>query len=71
MSQQFVNIIKVCATCDYWGGRRECMQYGDYVEIDSPMDIGKCFSDGSGWRTSEGTQACSVCSYWKKWCALR
>lgn len=71
MSQQYVPGERVCATCDFWGGKRECMQWGDYVEIDSPMDMGECYSYESGWRGQGGIQACTNCTHWEAWCALR
>lgn len=71
MSQQYNSLSKVCATCNYWGRRRELKQYGDYVELDSPMTTGACYSDNSGWRNDPEVQACSNCNYWKQWSALR
>lgn len=71
MSQQYGRNIGVCATCDFWGGKRECKQWGDHVEIGSPMDMGECYSAESGWRGKGGTQACSKCAHWQAWCALR
>lgn len=37
MSQQYNSMSKVCATCSYWGRSGGLKQYGDYVELDSPM----------------------------------
>ena len=71
MSQQYNSMIRVCATCAYWGGSRDLKQYGDYVELDSPMDRGACYSDNSGWKGNSPTQASGGCSYWVKWSALR
>lgn len=71
MSQQYNSMSKVCATCNYWGGSRELKQYGDYIELDSPMDTGACYSNDSGWKNSSPVQACSGCPYWQKWTALR
>lgn len=72
MSQQYVPSIKVCGTCDYWGGKRECKQYGDYAELDSATDSGQCYCAESGWRGhSGGVQACSCCPHWVLWCALK
>ena len=71
MSQQYVPRNQVCATCNYWGGSRECKQYGDYVEIDSPMDTGACYSNDSGWKNGSPVQANMGCRCWEKWSALR
>ncbi len=71
MSQQYDSLSTVCATCKYWGGVRALMQYGDYVELDSPMNTGACYSNDSGWRNGLPVQACSNCRFWEKWDALR
>ncbi len=71
MSQQYNSLSTVCATCKYWGGSRDLKQYGDYVEIDSPMDRGACYSSDSGWLNSLPVQASGGCRYWEKWSALR
>lgn len=71
MSQQYNFMSKVCATCKYWGGPRDLKQYGDYVEIGSPMDRGACYSRDSGWLNSSPVQASGGCRYWEKWDALR
>lgn len=71
MPQQYPSHIKACATCNYWGGSRKAMQWGDYVELESPMDTGPCYSGDSGWKGSSDVQACSECRYWQKWPALK
>ncbi len=71
MSQQYNSMIQVCATCSYWGGSRELKQYGDYVELGSPMDTGACYSHDSGWFNGSPVQASSYCRCWMKWSALR
>lgn len=71
MSQQYNWMSQVCATCKYWSGPRTLKQYGDYVELDSPMERGSCSSNDSGWKNSSPVQACSGCRYWEKWSALR
>ena len=71
MSQQYNSLSTVCATCNYWGGWHDLKQYGDYVEIDSPMDTGSCYSNNSGWKNGSPTQACGGCMHWEKWSALR
>lgn len=71
MSEQYTFNDRTCATCAYWGGTRELKQYGDYLEVGSPMDRGICYSRDSGWSISQPTQACGSCSVWKKWEALR
>lgn len=71
MSQQYNSMIHICATCKYWGGSRDLKQFGDYVELDSPMQTGSCYSHDSGWFNGSPVQACSNCRYWAKWDALR
>ena len=71
MSQQYNSMSMVCATCAYWGGSRELKQYGDYVELDSPMDRGACYSRDSGWFNGSPVQASNYCRCWVKWSALR
>ena len=71
MSQQYTSMSKVCATCSYWGGTRDLKQYGDYVELDSPMQTGACYNHNSGWFNGSPVQARSYCRCWIKWSALR
>lgn len=71
MSQQYNSMSAVCATCSYWGGARDLKQYGDYVELDSPMQTGACYSHDSGWFNGSPVQASNYCRCWKKWSALR
>lgn len=71
MSQQYNSMSKVCATCSYWGGSRDLKQYGDYVELDSPMQTGACYNHNSGWFNGSPVQASSYCRCWIKWSALR
>ncbi len=71
MSQQYPPMVKVCATCNFWGGARNVMQWGDYVELDSPMDTGPCYSNNSGWRGGSEVQACGGCNCWQKWSSLK
>lgn len=71
MSQQYNSMSAVCATCSYWGGARDLKQYGDYVELDSPMQTGACYSHDSGWFNGSPVQASNYCSCWEKWSALK
>lgn len=70
--QQYGWQTKVCATCDYWGGAREIKQYGDWLEVDNPMNTAPCYNRESGWFNGPHTQACSGgCPHWRKWGPLR
>lgn len=71
MSQQYNSMSAVCATCSYWGGTRDLKQYGDYVELDSPMQTGACYNHNSGWFNGSPVQVSSYCRCWIKWSALR
>ena len=71
MSQQYGAPIKTCATCQYWGGSREVKQYGDYIEVNSPMNTAPCYNNDSSWRNGPHTQACGGCPCWEKWGPLR
>lgn len=71
MSQQYNSMSAVCATCSYWGGTRDLKQYGDYVELDSPMQTGACYNHNSGWFNGSLVQTSSYCRCWIKWSALR
>lgn len=71
MSQQYNSMFKICATCQYWSGSRDLMQYGDYIELDSPMQTGKCYNRYSGWFNGSPVQANCECRCWEKWSALR
>jgi hypothetical protein len=61
---------KKCATCDYWAGPRELVNYGAYVEIDS-NDMGSCNCPGSTSRHLDNKQAQWTCPKWDKWGALK
>ncbi len=60
-----------CATCDYWLGKRElCDIFGSRLEVESPMDQGKCANRQSGcWQQIKQANGC--CSQYKRWGALK
>lgn len=61
---------KKCATCDYWSGCREIVNFGNYVEVDN-SEKGSCNANGSTQRINEAKVAVWVCSDWEKWGALK
>jgi hypothetical protein len=62
--------IRKCATCDYWSGPRELVNYGAYVEVD-PNDRGACNCPGSASRALDNKPAQWTCPQWDKWGALK
>lgn len=62
---------KYCATCSCWSGQRRISdQWGSRLEVNSPMDIGKCLNQKSGcWKQTK--QANGGCSAFVKWGSLR
>lgn len=59
-----------CGTCDYWGGDREIVNFGNYVEVDS-NEKGACNCKGSSSRNLDNKSAIWSCDKWEKWGALK
>jgi hypothetical protein len=59
-----------CATCDYWAGPRELINYGRYVQVDNDAR-GSCNCPGSTSRRLDNKPAVFTCPQWSKWGALR
>lgn len=71
MSEQYGSMMKICATCQYWGGSREVKQWGAYLEINSSTDTGLCYSSNSSFGYGPPMQACNGCPCWEKWAPLK
>lgn len=62
--------IEKCATCDYWGGDRDIVNFGNYVEVELSAK-GACNCPGSSSRNINNKQAIWNCPQWNKWGALK
>ena len=62
--------IKKCATCDYWIGERELINWGRQVKFET-NDMGSCNEPKSASRHLDNKQAQFSCPKWKKWGPLK
>ena len=71
MSSQYPKDWKNCVTCEYWAGSRQpADNWGNRVEVESPMSRGRCMNRQSGWFYSGEKQANSSCQSWERWRVL-
>ena len=59
-----------CATCTFWGGDRDVINFGNYIEV-NPNDQGACNAEGSTSRHLDSKSAQWGCNQWEKWGALK
>lgn len=73
MSQQYTWMNKNCATCEYWGGKRNFTNITQQrLEVGSPMDKGRCYCRNSGWFSNmSGMQANHTCPHYERWALLK
>lgn len=71
MSYQMGGAQRLCATCEYWIGRREPNYFGNMVVLDSQSERGKCFCLNGPHVRAERLSNSSVCSRYEKWKVLQ
>lgn len=60
--------IKMCLTCDYWGGKRDHNTYQKIVYCKDMSDLGKCNNLKCGFRNQKMPAGSGVsCNYYEKW----
>ncbi len=59
-----------CATCDYWSGPREIINFGNYDRVEN-NDRGACNFPGSASRHIDNKPAVFSCPNWRKWGAIK
>ena len=67
MANQFSPSLRLCATCEFWGGPRSAKFLRTKVECDLKT-VGVCYQTGSSQLKRGPTNSCSK---WKKWGVLK
>lgn len=70
MACNYEKITQNCATCKFWGGRREIDMSGLRVTVDSESSEGKCLNQ-SGPKNRQELPANGSCYEWTAWEALQ
>ena len=68
MSQIWGKTNKICATCEYWLGKRELISGNSQVKVGSAIDKGKCINGGFKGVDKQGG---SSCGDFKKWSLVK
>ena len=70
MSQNYNTNWKICATCAYWMGRRDCDHFNQHAIVSSSNESGTCKIPSGPWRNSSKAANASCPSY-LKWPVLK
>ena len=69
MSQFFGSNQKMCATCAFWTGQRECDSYG--MNVKNCTGYGKCAVPNGPFKNSDRLGNTCACFNWEKWPVLK
>ena len=70
MSISYQATNKVCATCAFWTGSRECDRSGKRVTVSSAAEKGKC-ADPKGSMKGITKSAGAMSHCWQKWSVMK
>lgn len=62
---------KLCLTCAFWAGSRECDNTGNNVHVKNSLEKGKCQIPNGPYKNAIRTAGQSSCNKFQKWLLLK
>ncbi len=59
-----------CVTCEFWGGSRNVVQFGRYVEAENMQEKGACLHPTSASKYIDNKNSTDTCPKWEAWRVL-